>query len=482
MLTHLYIKNYVLIEELSMSPHQAFNVITGETGAGKSIMLGAIGLLLGNRVERKALFSETEKCIIEGTLHIAAYQMEPLFEEEGLDYDPQTIIRREISPSGKSRAFINDTPVTLETLHKVTGRLIDIHSQHDNLQLGTQQFQLKIVDAYAQQTPVLQSYRQQFKTHTSLQKRYEQLITDSDLQKRELDYNKFLLEELQTADLKEDEQETLEESLRVLENVEEIGEKLSFVNEILDKSDYAALEALRQAVSILAQLSKLTNQYTSLHERAESCLIELKEVAAEIESETEKVELDPEQLQNIQDRLSTIYDLQKKHKVNTNEALLSVQKSLAEKVARVLSFDDELAQLQQQIQQSEAQLMTLAQQISARRKAAIPLIQQDLSTLFKEVGLPNATLDIQMETVAPTLEGIDKINLLFSANKGVVPQEIRKVASGGEFSRLMLCIKYVLAGKTAMPTVIFDEIDTGISGEIALKVGSMMKDMSLQHQ
>jgi DNA repair protein RecN (Recombination protein N) len=485
MLKNLLIRNYALIRELEMQPDQELSIITGETGAGKSIMLGAIGLLLGNRADTKVLYNAEEKCVIEGTFEVPEHDsLFHVFEEEQLDYDTVSIIRREISPSGKSRAFVNDTPVTLEVLRKIGGLLVDIHSQHDNLQLGSNEFQLYIVDTYAQNQLLRGQYREAYKTYRKYETQYNELTKNADSLRKELDYNKFLLDEINEADLtSNEEQEVLEDDLRMLENAEEIKTKCNTSLDILNNSEYSVLNSLHQVVSILGQISGLSSKYRILRDRVESTLIELKDVVFELEGEESGIDYDPERVESINDRLTLIYRLQKKHGVNSIQDLLSLQEELEEKVGKVLNFDQAIEEAKVRLEKCLEEVMRLAEQLSETRKHVILPIEEELMTLLKDVGMPNATVKIRHEVIKPSPTGIDSVNLLFSANKGMSPQPLKNVASGGEFSRLMLCVKYVLADKTSLPTIVFDEIDTGISGEVAIKVGRMIKRMSQQeHQ
>ncbi|MDO1448309.1 DNA repair protein RecN [Rhodocytophaga aerolata] len=482
MLTHLLIKNYALIEHLELKPDKELNIITGETGAGKSIMLGAIGLMLGNRADNKALFDTDEKCVIEGNFDVSVYKLKSFFEEEELDYDDTCIIRREISPSGKSRAFINDTPVNLETLKKIGSQLMDIHSQHDTLLLGSNIFQLSIVDNFAGNQKLIQQYKNLYKQFRKKEDIYRNLRDNASSAKKELDYHSFLLTELSEAKLERDEQERVEEELNLLENAEEVKIKLNAALEYLSNAEFSAIEGLRSAMSNLGQISNLSKPYEILRERTESCLIELKDIVSEIEREEMNVEVDPAKVDQLQDRLSTIYSLQQKHQVKTVEELLSIQAELAAKVSKVLNLDEEIEQARIEAEKSYQEMLQTAQKLSRLRQEAIPGIEQDLKQLLAELGMPNASVKITHQEIKPGADGIDEIHFLFTANKGVKPQELKNVASGGEFSRLMLCVKYILASKTSLPTIIFDEIDTGVSGEIAIKMGKMLKDMAHNHQ
>jgi DNA repair protein RecN (Recombination protein N) len=483
MLSHLVIKNYALIRHLEISPSRELNIITGETGAGKSIMLGAIGLMLGNRADTKVLFDENEKCIIEGTFNITGYDLKSFFEEADIDYEEDCIIRREISANGKSRAFINDTPVNLDVLKKWGSSLVDVHSQHETLLLGNANFQISILDAFAGNKNLLAEYRNFFKEYKILQAEYEDITSKAAEEKKQLDYNSYLLNELTEATLEEGEQEKKEEDLKVLENAEHIKSKLDVANSILSGgTDRDVVTQLLEARKQLDQISNLSANYELLRQRLQSSLIELKDIAAELENENEKVEYNPQAIEKTQERLSALYSLQKKHQVQTVGELISIQQELEKKMDYTLNLDENIAALKKKMEATFKELLSKGKKLSeARQKSAAP-IKKELEALLKEVGMPNAAIAIEIKDAEPTLNGIDAVSILFSANKGVAPQELKNAASGGEFSRLMLCIKYIIADKTALPTIIFDEIDTGISGEVAIKVGKMMKQMSAGHQ
>ncbi len=482
MLTNLLIRNYALIRELEMRPDKELNIITGETGAGKSIMLGAVGLLLGNRADTRVLYEPDEKCIIEGNFDISEYDLRLVFEEEELDYEALCIIRREISPGGKSRAFINDTPVNLETLRKVGSNLMDIHSQHDTLMLGSNEYQLSILDAYAGNAAVFKGYQSAYRQFRKAEENYKQLAENAATFRKELDFNSFLLEELLAAKLESGEQERLEEELNLLENAEDVKLKLNAAIDTLSNSEYAVNSSLRTVITQVSAVSNLSERYAALRERLESCLIELKDIVSELESEEADVDLDPERIDQINDRLTTIYKLQQKHSVKNVQELLEIQRDLDEKVGRVLNLDEAIAEAKAKAEASKVEMLRVAGELSNTRQAVIPAIENELKELLAEVGMPNASVRISHATCKPAGTGTDEIKFLFSANKGIAPQDLKSVASGGEFSRLMFCVKYILADKTSLPTIIFDEIDTGISGSIALKLGKMMEDMGHRHQ
>jgi DNA repair protein RecN (Recombination protein N) len=482
MLQNLTIKNYALIEHLVLTPDRALNIITGETGAGKSIMLGAIGLLLGNRADTRTLYNPAEKCVIEGEFNISGYIIKNIFEEEELDYEEHCIIRREISPQGKTRAFVNDTPVNLETLRKVTSQIMDVHSQHDNLLLGANEYQLQIVDTYAQNYAILDRYRTDYEVYNTACQAHKQLVSEAKESKKEFDFNSFLLDELQKIRLKVGELEVMEQELNKLENAEEVKSKLTTAALYLNAPDQSIISYLSGAVASMNNISNYGEQYNQLRERLQSCLIELKDVAGEVESEAEEVDLDNEKISTIQLRLDTIYNLLKKHQVKTDRELMDVQKTLEQKVSRVLNMDEDLAKAKAQVEKTEKMLLKSGEALSKSRLSVLSLMEKQLADLLKDLGMPNASLKIENENVKPSYSGTNVINLLFSANKGIKPQPIKNVASGGEFSRLMLAIKYILASKRSLPTIIFDEIDTGISGEVSIKVGNMMREMSRSHQ
>ncbi len=482
MLSHLLIKNYALIETLELTPDTALNIITGETGAGKSIMLGAIGMLLGNRADTRVLYNADKKCIIEGTFALSGFAIETILAEEDLDYAPVSVIRREISPAGKSRAFVNDTPVNLETLRRVTTQLMDIHSQHDSILLGSNEYQLQLVDTYAQNDSLLAAYHTDYQMYRSRQSAFDKLQAEAAAMRKEFDYNNFLYEELAKAKLQPDEQELLEQELTILENAGEIKERLLLAYEYLDNAEQSVIGFLKGAVANLTQISRLSEQYRQLQERGQSALIELRDLAGEISREEDGLEVDDERAQTIRDRLNLIYQLQTKHQVKTVDELLAVQAELEQKVSKVLNLDDNLATARLQAEAARDQLDASATTLSRSRQAVLAPMESEMGELLVGLGMPNASLKIEQTHGKPAPTGIDTVSVLFSANKGMKPQPLKNVASGGEFSRLMMAIKYMLASKRSLPTIIFDEIDTGVSGEIAIRMGQMMHDMANSHQ
>ena len=482
MIRHLDIKNYALIESLELTPSRKLNTITGETGAGKSIMLGAIGLLLGNRADVKTLLHEDQKCVVEGTFDIKPYQLQGFFNENELDYDDDCIIRREISPSGKSRAFINDTPVTLDILKTLGSRLVDIHSQNETLRLGATLYQLELVDTYAGTSPTLKEYQATFATYNAARKEYEDLKAAAENMRQERDYQQFLFDELDKANLLAGEQSELEEEQKLAENAEDIKVKLLENVQLLRESEAAVDVQLQTALRNLESIQGFSGHLAELKKRLEQASIEIKDITQEIENEEQRVEFDQGKAESINERLSLIYQLQQKHQVQSVEELIGIQKSLEEKLLKVESLDDELAKRETGMEEAYAAMMDIATALSERRKSSLPPFRDELLKLIADLGMPNASVEFQHKTIEPGMEGIDEITILFSANKGIKPDQLKNVASGGEFSRLMFAIKFLMARKSAMPTVIFDEIDSGISGEISLKMVNMMQEMATNHQ
>ncbi|WP_323756287.1 DNA repair protein RecN [Roseivirga sp.] len=482
MLQRLSIENYALIQQLEINPDAQLNIITGETGAGKSIILGALGLLLGNRADTKSLLDQDKKCVIEGAFDISAYQLKNLFEENDMDYDPECIIRREISTSGKSRAFVNDGLTNLDFLKLLGKRLMDIHSQHDNLLLGANSYQLSLVDAFAQNKVLLQKYSNAFSDYREKHEILRQLKSESAELRKVADYHQFLFDELDKAQLQVDEQETLEAELNKLENAEEIKFKLNEALSALDQSEINANQMLQGAKTALGQINKFAKEYESLFERLNSSWIELKDIISELESEEEQVEYEPKRAEEVQERLSLIYKLQQKHQVSDIASLLSIYEELGNKVLRVGNLDEAIEAAEKEADKAFGLVETSGEALSLSRTTVFAGFEKQIGVLLDDLGMPHAKLAIQHETQTPSESGVNKINLLFSANKGIAPQPLKQVASGGEFSRLMFAVKYILADKTALPTIVFDEIDAGISGEISIQMAEMMNKMAQNHQ
>lgn len=482
MLANLLIKNYALIEHLEITPDANFNIVTGETGAGKSIMLGAIGLLMGNRADGKALYDQDAKCFVEGTFEIAAYNLKELFASLDLEFENPCIIRREIAPSGKSRAFVNDTPVTLDVLKQLSERLLDVHSQHDSILLGESDYQLNLLDEFAGNEELISTYQKEFKKYKDSKRELDKLSSEANNLKKEFDYNSFLLEELSLANIQESEQEESEEQLAVLENAEEVKLKLSHVSGLINHPEQSLISAIQEAVVQLNPIIKYAQSYQELRKRLQSVQVELADIAEEIEKSEEEVEYNPEQIEILKGRLDLIFRLQQKHQVKSSAELKTIEEALSIKVEEVLNFDDKLKAFEKTLDTAEKIVRETALTLTNSRMAMVPALEQNVISLLKELGIPNA--DFKISRLEQPLEknGADKIVFLFSANKGFALQGLSKVASGGEFSRLMLALKYILAEKTAMPSIIFDEIDTGISGEVAMKMGIMMRQMSQNMQ
>ena len=482
MLKHLTIRNYALIRFLEMEPSAHLNVITGETGAGKSIMLGAIGLLMGNRADTKVMWSENEKCVIEGVFNIKPYKLKALFRESDLDYEDETVIRREISPGGKSRAFVNDTPVTLETMRRLGQRLMDIHSQHETLELGNQAFQLQLIDSFAGNQDVLESYREAWGAFVKAKKQFEQLRDEASTLREEADYTLFQLDELTKAGLEEGEQESLEGELKIMEHAEEIKTRFHAILQLLNHSEFSTQHSLAEVRNHLMAVSSWSASYEKLYQRFESARLELDDITGEIEREESQVDFDPGRAEFVKERLSTLYRLLKKHRMTSVKELLALQDSLQQKALVTTNLDESLDKARKTMEEAEAEVNKMANTLRAARKKAFNPLRREIVKLLQELGIPEANLVIESSDTAPGPNGADRVDILFSANKGIAPGPLAHVASGGEFSRLMFCIKYVMAEKSAMPTLVLDEIDNGVSGEIALKLARLMRDMAGSHQ
>ncbi len=484
MLKSLVIKNYALIRHLEIVFSEGLNIITGETGAGKSIMLGALGLLKGQRANTKILYDEEEKCVVEALFDLRAYpSLKKTFEELDVDYDALTVFRREITASGKSRAFVNDTPVNLDSLKIIGNQVMDIHSQHETLKLGNSEFQLMVVDTYADNQQVRDRYTQVYLAYKKAEKAWKQLQVEHQKAQQEYDFNLHQLKELQEASLEGLVQEELEEQQERIRNVEKIAEALQGAKQSLGGEEFSAEQMLQSAISALNGIRSLGSTYEQLSERLESSLIELQDMLLELERQEEDLFVNPEEAEQITDRLDKLYALQKKHRVASVEELIQTQEELQQNVNNVEHFEEELERLAQAKEKALQEVWTVGEQLSQTRIQACEPLIEELEKHLRNVGILNAKLEIPLERhETPQETGLETIDLLFSANKGIAPQPLSQVASGGEFSRLMLCLKYVLAGKMALPTLIFDEIDTGISGEIAIKVGQMMQKMAQRHQ
>jgi DNA repair protein RecN (Recombination protein N) len=482
MLNYLHIKNYALIEELEWHPGEGFNIITGETGAGKSILLGALGLLLGNRADSKVLFDETQKCIIEGYFDLRKAGLAEWFEQQELENEAQTILRREVSSNGKSRAFINDTPVTLEILKSLTEQIIDVHSQHETLLLGLSEFQVRLLDTFAGSGALYQAYRDDYKKYRMSSKVLEELQAQRAQANKERDFNQYLHAELEEAALQAGEQEKLEEEQQLLENAESIKEKLFAADELLTNEGQGAIQSLRESLKNLQSASAMSVHFKALTSRLEGIWIELKDVSSELEQEQQAVLYDPARLGIVQERLSRLYALQKKHQVKSVEELMELLDELTLLLDKLDDDESRIKNLEKEVSLLEKEVLKKSEALSKVRHASVEKLAEGLVSLLVKLGMPDASIKIDIDTVVPGWMGTDKVNIRFSANKGVAPQELKQAASGGEFSRLMLAVKVILAEKSYLPTLIFDEIDTGVSGEIALRMGQMMRSIAQGHQ
>lgn len=482
MITSLSIHNYALIQELNMAPDPKLNVITGETGAGKSIMLGAVGLLLGNRADTKVLLNQNQKCIVEGTFDISAYKLKNLFEAHDLEFENECIIRREISPSGKSRAFVNDTPSTLPVLKAIGEKLMDIHSQHESLQLGDNSFQLEILDAFAAHHELLLHYKEAFKAFDASRRQLADLERQALESAEDTDYKQFLLKELIEADLNNVDKDALEKELEMLENSEDIKLKLSQTIGLLDASEIAIIQQLNEVKSLLHTISSFSEDLNQSSVRIESATIELQDLANELARIQDRIDHDPERTLALKEQLDLTNRLEKKHQVLTIDELIQLRDQLDEELETTLNLDQEIKKAKTNFSNAEDTMRTAGSKLSESRKLFALNLSDEIEKIIQCIGIENGTIEIQVRENEPSIHGLDKVEMLFSANKGIKPQELKEVASGGEFSRLIFAVKYLIADKTALPTIIFDEIDTGVSGEVALQMIQMMQKMAQNHQ
>ncbi|WP_338378474.1 DNA repair protein RecN [uncultured Flavobacterium sp.] len=479
MLQSLYIKNYALIESLEINFSTNFSIITGETGAGKSILLGALGLVLGNRADLSTLKDKEQKCVIEAHFSISNYNLKQLFESLDLDYDDNTIIRREILPTGKSRAFVNDSPVNLQELQELGNYLIDIHSQFQTRNIINEEYQIDLLDKVANNESVIQIFQTELKNYKAFQSELKKIIFEKETLGKEQEYNLFLFEELEKAKLKVGEQEDLEAESEKLNNLEFLKENLSKVIAISNQEEIGLLANLKEVKTSLQKIAPISSEFNDLHERITVSLIEIEDIIAENESLAEKLIDDPTRTELVNNKLQAIYDLQKKHQVNSIEELLQIQENLEQKVVKFDDIDSLIKKLESKISASKETLDKQASIITQARQKASKIFITQITQIITQLGMPDAQFEFEI-TATETYNkfGKDQINLLFSANRGSKLEPIKKVASGGEMSRIMLAIKAVLTDYSKLPTILFDEIDTGVSGEIALKMAEIMKIMS----
>ena len=478
MLKHLYIKNFTLIDELDIELYQGFSVITGETGAGKSIILGALGLLLGQRADSKAIKQGAEKCVIEAHFDLSRYGMNNFFEENEIEYDAaDCIVRRELTASGKSRAFINDTPVQLSLLKELGEQLVDIHSQHQNLLLNKQDFQLNVVDIIAGDEKEQQLYQQAYTQYHATEKELSALKESIEQNRQNADFLQFQFEELTQANLAEGEQEELEQKSETMSHSEEIKSALYEADNALSADQTGVVGSLRTALSAIRQIEKVLPDASELVERLDSSYIELKDIAQEISSQMEHVDFDPAELDAINNRLDKLYDLEKKYHVETVEELIAKRDELRIQLGRIENSDEALAELQQKLAAQLAQAQKAAEILTQMRTKAAKQIEKEMQGRLMPLGMPNVKFSIEMNKEPLNASGQDKVAFLFSANTSTPLQPISQVASGGEIARVMLSLKAMISGAVKLPTIIFDEIDTGVSGKTAEKMAEIMQEM-----
>ena len=479
MLKNLKIENYALIEHLDIDFTDGLSVITGETGAGKSIIIGALSLVLGHRADTKIILSDSGKCVVEAVFDISAYNLQHFFDQWELDYSDECIVRREVLPSGKSRAFINDTPVNLQQIKELISLLVDIHSQHENLLLSNADFQLNVVDTVAGTSVELNQYRAIFDNYQTLRRQLKTLQSDAEKIIAERDYALFQFNQLKEAKLIDGEQDTLEEELKVMNHSQDITESLSTVSQIFDNDEIGVVSQLKTAANNIHRLSEYLGRADEFYERIDSAMIDIKDIAVEIDNILSNTEFSIERKNLVEDRLNMIYSLQQKHKAATVGELLDIQSDFEQKINLIDNFDEEIARLQRETADVESRLSEAAKQLTVKRMSVRKPVVEHVERMLNDLGMPNGRFEIVFSVLdgfAPS--GADKIEFLFSANKNRPPLPISEIASGGEMSRLMLIVKSLISTTKALPTIIFDEIDTGISGEIAKKMGEIMEQMA----
>jgi DNA repair protein RecN (Recombination protein N) len=483
MIQRLLIRNYAIIEHLEIDFANGLTIITGETGAGKSILLGGLGMILGNRADTKVLYKATEKCVIEAFFDVSHYDLKAFFDDNEIDFDNQTVVRRELAPSGKTRAFINDTPVNLGQLREFSSKLVDLHQQFDTLDIHDTSFQLQMVDALADNKHPLSNYREKFRIFQSDRKRLADLKDKNERAAREIEFLNFQLAEFNKAELVNGEQERIETEQQRLQNAETIKRNLSAAFRAISEDENSVIGQLKSVGVMVGQVKKYAPSVSKLHERFESLLFELEDIGGELEAVAEDTEYDPERIADIQTRLDAIYKLQKKHAVGTVEQLLDIQDNLQNQLNAFGDLSSDIENLEAQLIEQEADLKKIATELSNKRKAVVPNFEQQVETMLHQLSMENARLQVQiLDSQELTLNGCDDVQFLFAANKGSRMQAIKDVASGGELSRLALCTKSLVAAAIPLPTLIFDEIDSGVSGDVALKMGNILQKLATHHQ
>jgi DNA repair protein RecN (Recombination protein N) len=483
MLRRLTVKNYAIIKELDMGFGEGFTIITGETGAGKSILIGALGLVLGERADTSVLLSKEEKCVVEAEFNISGYDLEELFEAGGVDYDDDALLRREITPAGKSRAFINDTPVNLSLLKELGERLIDVHSQHETLLLGTSMFQMRVIDARAGTVNLFRDYSLAYRNYQRVKREYDAVAESSARGKADHDYYRHQLEELGSARLIEGEQAELEREQEMLSNAGEIKESLSAASSALSGEEVSALSLLRMARTNLAKISGWLTEAEELGKRLEISLVELNDISYEAEKLNDRTSSDPGRLEHVTRRLDTIYTLMQKHRCRDLDELLVRQKEIEGHVASTADIDERIDDLRRGTEKAYAEILRLSGKLSEKRDAAVAPLASAITVMLRKLGMPHARFEVRLSRLAePGMSGNDRIDFLFSANRQVEPEELSRIASGGELSRVMLCLKSILASSSGLPAIIFDEIDSGVSGEVASMVGNILEEMGRSMQ
>ena len=478
MLQQLYIKNFTLIDELNIELHPGFSVITGETGAGKSIILGAIGLLLGQRADSKSIKQGADRCVIEAHFDLSRYDLKPFFDENDIEYDDHdTIIRRELTAAGKSRAFINDTPVALTMLKELGDQLMDVHSQHQNLLLNKQDFQLNVVDILASDSKELEAYQQSFANYQQKTKELNQLREEIERNRQNADFLQFQFEELEAAHLMEGEQEELEQQSETMSHAEDIKTALYEADNALNGEEYGVVSQVKSAYNALNGISKVMPKTAELTERLDSCRIELKDIAEEVSQLLERTDFDPAELENINNRLDRLYELEKKYHAESVEELIEQRDNLKQKLLHIENSDEAVSEMEKEVAQLRNLCAQRAETISKMRQATAQQMRNQLAQRLEALGMPHARFDVSITKTELGKNGQDNVAFLFSANTSTPLQPVSQVASGGEIARVMLSLKAMISGAVKLPTIIFDEIDTGVSGKIAEKMAQIMQEM-----